>query len=128
MVRGALRIVGLGLIAVLVSFCVHECYVRARGIQVCVRNVDTRPLHAEVVMASSQAKRAQPLGELASGKGACVWVEPVGEASIKLTVTNESGSKSVTLEGYVEPSAHGSMTVDMSASEMRITERNVDYL
>jgi len=119
------RTLGLAVVALIVSFGIHECYVRMRGIQVCVRNVDSRPLRGDVILSSSTANRAHSLGELAPGKGACVWVQPVGEATIELTLTSEATSKTVEIEGYVETSAHGSISVDVTADGVRRIDRRV---
>lgn len=111
----------------IISVVVHTCYVRMRGIHVCVRNVEPRPLRVDVALSTRTTTRTHPLGTLAQGQGACVWVKPEGESDITVTVTGEAMSKMFELEGYVEPSAHGAKSVEVSTTQMRITDDRIEH-
>jgi hypothetical protein len=116
-------------IAVPVTLALRLCYRHSRGIEVCLHNVDSEPLHAGIVAVSSDvAPRMYTLADLAPNATVCVWVEPEGEASIDVTFRLPTGaSKPILLDGYVESGYTGSISADVTASGARAIKRDIDF-
>jgi hypothetical protein len=124
-----LKFVGLAALSVVVGLLVHRCYRHFRGIEVCLRNVDSRPLRrGEVAVRSDMSTTLYAIGDLAPAETACVWVKGASEASIDVTFTMPAGEvKVMPLNGYVEQSYSGWISADVAADGARNVQENIEF-
>jgi len=115
-------------VAAVAAVVLHRCYRHFRGIEVCVRNVDTQPMHSgEVTVTSSLSTRRYSIGDLAPSNRSCVWVKADNEASVDVTFALPGDkSKTIPLDGYIEPGYSGSISAEVTAEGARDIKRDVD--
>jgi hypothetical protein len=123
-----IKLVVVAAVAVVVALVLHRCYRHFRGIEVCLRNVDTQPLHSgEVAVRSSISTRSYSVGDLAPASTACIWVSTDNEASVDVTFTTSNGaSKVIPLNGYIEPGYSGWISAEVSADGARDVKDDID--
>jgi hypothetical protein len=124
-----IRIVLLTAVAVIVALMARRCYRQSRGIEVCLHNVDTRPLRSgEVTVTSSRSTRRYAVGELAPRATGCVWVKADDEASVDVTFTTTSGAPITSqLDGYIEQGYWGWISADVAADGAREIKQDLHY-
>lgn len=123
-----IKLIGLATVSVVVGLALHRCYRHFRGIEVCLRNVDSRPLRSgEVAVRTSISTRLYAIGDLAPGDTACAWVKADNEASIDATFTTPSGAaKVIPLNGYIEPGYSGWLSAAVTAEGARTIDEDID--
>jgi hypothetical protein len=124
-----IKLVGLAAVSVVVGLVLHQCYQHYRGIEVCLRNVDSKPLRAgEVAVRSSISTRLYWVGDLAPGDRACVWVKPDNEASVDVTFTTQAGkAKVMPLNGYVEQTNRGWISADVASDGAQNVREDIRF-
>jgi hypothetical protein len=122
------KLVVLAAAAVAAAFLLHRVYRHFRGIEVCVRNVDSQPLRSgEVAVRTRRTARQYQLGDLGQGNKACVWVKADNEASVDVTFKTRNGeSKVIPLHGYIEPGYSGWISAEVTAEGARDIKHDVD--
>jgi hypothetical protein len=121
--------VGVAAVVVVLGLVVHRCYRHFRGIEVCLRNVDSHPLQSgEVAVRSSDSTRSYAIGDLAPAETACVWVKATNEASVDVTFTRPSGARKVIpLHGYIEPGYSGWISAEVTVDGARTIKEDIDF-
>jgi hypothetical protein len=127
----AKRIIRLGVVATMglvLGLGVRRCYRHFRGIEVCVRDVDTQPLRSgDVAVRTRSSTKSYALGDLAPTATACVWVKPDGESSVDVTFTVPSGAhETIPLNGYIEPGNNGWISADVTRDGARTIEEDIN--
>jgi hypothetical protein len=123
-----IKFVVLAAVVVGVGLVLHRVYRHFRGIEVCVRNVDNQPLRSgEVNVTSSLSTRRYSIGDVAPSNKSCVWVKADNEASVDVTFAIPGNkSKTIPLDGYIEPGNSGSISAEVTAEGARDIKRDVD--
>ncbi len=124
-----IKLVLLAALTVVVVLVLRGCYRHFRGIEVCLRNVDSQPLRSGVVaVRSSISTRTYAVGDLSPADKTCVWVNADNEASVDVTFTTQSGApKVIPLNGYIEPGYSGWISADVTADGARTINKDIDF-
>jgi hypothetical protein len=127
-VRRIIKLAVLAWVSLVVGLVLHRCYRHFRGIEVCLHNVDTQPLHAgQVTVRSRVSARGYAIGDLTPAASSCVWVNADNEAAVEVTFTLPSGApKVIPLNGYIEPGYSGWISAEVTAEGARSIKQDID--
>jgi hypothetical protein len=123
-----IKLVVMAAVVVVVGLMLHRAYRHFRGIEVCVRNVDNQPLRSgEVTVTSSLSTRRYSIGDLSPAGRSCVWVKADNEAGVDVTFAIPGDkSKTIPLDGYIEPGYSGSISAEVTAQGARDIKRDIE--
>lgn len=107
-----------------VGLGVRWCGQQDRGVEIRLHNSDTIALRSVEVAVTG---KSYPVGDLAPGETASVWVDPTSESAVEISfATADREPKHVSVPSYIEPGYSGWIAIHLAAAEVREVENHVE--